>query len=206
MYFIKPPKIVKNFYKNFIWDIPVKEKKVFLTFDDCSDECLTYEVEEILTNYGIKASFFCIGKYIEYNKLQKFLFDKGHIVGNHGYLHLNGFRTNVNEYVQNVFRNYQIIESDLFRPPYGKINYRQSRILLQSFKIIMWSLMPYDFDEFTTQAECLRNVISNVYPGAIIVFHTNKKARKNLLYTLPASIEFLLKNSYKFGTIDSDLI
>ncbi len=204
MKLIKPPKILTIFDKNIIWNIPNSENKVFLTFDDCSDEDLTLWVLDILKQYNIKATFFCVGKYLEQNKLHEQIRLQGHEVGNHGYEHLNGLKISRREYLSNALKNNQIVDSNIFRPPYGKITLSQINLLKNNFKIIMWSLLTYDFDETILPIECFENVKKNVFTGSIIVFHTNKKSRRNINFALPASIEFLLANNYNLNSLISN--
>ncbi len=201
MKFVNPPNIVKNFCKKFVWTIPNNEKKIFLTFDDCQDEDLTFRVLDILDHFAIKATFFCTGKYLQFNKIHKVIAAKGHNLGNHGFEHINGLKSKTQDYVCDVHKCRQFIDSDLFRPPYGKILPKQAKILSKSYKIIMWSVLSYDFDKNITPAECLEFVKNYTNSGSVIVFHTNTKARRNLLYALPNSIRFLLNKNFKFDTI-----
>ena len=204
MKLIKPPKILRILNKNIIWEIPNSYNKVFLTIDDCSDEELTLWVLDILREYGIKATFFCIGKYIEQNKLHLKIKKEGHQIGNHGYEHLNGFKISRDDYFSNVMKNNQFVDSDIFRPPYGKITLPEINLIKKNFRIIMWSILTYDFDETILPIECFENVKKNVRSGSIIVFHANKKSRRNMTFALRASIEFLLANNYNLNSLISN--
>jgi len=202
MKFINPPNILKKIYKNLIWDIPNEENKVFLTIDDCQSEDVTRRILDVLDEFKIKATFFCCGKNVEFNNLHNTILDKGHRVGNHGFEHISGYKTSLNDYVSNVYKCNQIIDSNLYRPPYGKITFRQSNTLKITYKIIMWDIMTYDFDLNTTPIECFENVKEYVKSGSIIVFHANDKAKRNVMFALPYSIEYLLKKGFSFSVID----
>jgi len=204
MKLIKIPNIIKKIYKSAIWTIPNEKNEIYLTIDDCSDEETTLEVLDILENHQVKATFFCIGKYVEENNLHKKIIKEGHGIGNHGYEHLNGLKTDYDKYISNVFNCASIIDSDLFRPPYGKISIKQLKKLSQSFKIIMWDVLSYDFDEKTTPIECLENVKSNIESGSIIVFHANKKSQKNILFALPVFLEYIKTTKFNFSVIKSE--
>lgn len=201
MKLIKPPNIIKNFYKKAIWSVPNEKNEIYLTIDDCADEEITIEILDILNRYNIKATFFCIGKYLEINKLHLKMIEDGHVVGNHGYEHLNGLKTDFEKYISNVYRCSEIIDSHLFRPPYGKISRKQYNSLQKSYKIVFWDVLSYDFDENVSPIECYDNVVSNFSSGSIIVFHSNKKSKRNLLYALPNFLEHALKNGYSFSTL-----
>ncbi len=78
----------------------------------------------------------------------------------------------------------------LFRPPYGKITSKQTKILQKKgFKIIMWDVLSYDFDATISEEECLQNVLKNIKQGSVVVFHDSLKAEKNLRYVLPKVLE-----------------
>ena len=201
MKLVYPPNIVRKFAKNFIWSIKRSEKTLFLTFDDCKSEDLTYWTLDLLKEYNVKATFFCTGKNIEDTTIVSDILEEGHSVGNHGFEHLNGFKTNTEEYVSDILKCNGLVDSDLFRPPYGKITRNQAKILQENYKIIMWEVISYDFDKTITPQECLENVKKHSKSGSIIVFHTNEKARRNIQYTLPLTLEYFLKNGYKFDKI-----
>jgi hypothetical protein len=54
-------------------------------------------------------------------------------------------------------------------------------------------IISYDFDKTISKEKCLENVLSNVVPGSIIVFHDSNKAWQNLEYVLPKTLDFLKK-------------
>jgi peptidoglycan/xylan/chitin deacetylase (PgdA/CDA1 family) len=87
--------------------------------------------------------------------------------------------------------------SKLFRPPFGKIKPSQSRKLRKlGYKIIMWDIISFDFDQSVSKEKCLKNVLKNIENGSIIVFHDSKKGWKNLEYVLPKTLQFLNENGY----------
>jgi peptidoglycan/xylan/chitin deacetylase (PgdA/CDA1 family) len=166
--------------------------------------------------YDAKATFFCIGNNIEKHPdiFQKII-DDNHAVGNHTFNHLNGWETYTNEYVENTRRCSLFMREkgkgisdkgdtfELFRPPYGKIKPSQSRILRKlGYKIIMWDILSYDFDQTITPEKCLDNVLKNIVNGSIIVFHDNVKAEQNLKYALPKTLAFLKEKGFVCAKID----
>jgi peptidoglycan-N-acetylglucosamine deacetylase len=58
-----------------------------------------------------------------------------------------------------------------------------------------------DFDQKISKQKCLDNVIKNVRPGSIIIFHDSVKAFENLQYALPRTLHFLKDNGYKCEAI-----
>jgi len=62
--------------------------KIALTFDDGPNPFYTGKILDILDEQNIKANFFVLGKWAElYPDILKETFDRGHLVGNHGYAH-----------------------------------------------------------------------------------------------------------------------
>lgn len=212
-YWIKTHSLIKKLFSQYTWDFPNTKNTVYLTFDDGPTPEITEWVLEQLNQYKVKATFFCIGKNVEaYPQLFAKLLAEKHSVGNHTYNHLNGWKTTINDYETNValcnrsIKNHTIRsnndEAKIFRPPYGKIKSKQAQYLNnQGYKIIMWDILSADFDQTITKEKCLNNVLSNLNPGSIIVFHDSVKAFKNLEYTLPKVLNYLAENDFKCATI-----
>ena len=179
-------------------DAPV----IYLTFDDGPVEGLTPWVLDTLMHYGVKATFFCVGENIERNpRIYERILKEGHQVGNHTYNHIKGWKAHTPEYLANVEKCEALVNTKLFRPPYGRIKKSQFRILSQKYKIIFWDVLTYDYDKLVSPETCLDNSIRYTRPGSIIVFHDNVKAQKNLKFALPQYIEHFLKLNYKFAIL-----
>ena len=73
----------------------------------------------------------------------------------------------------------ELIDSKLFRPPYGQINPNHAVQLKQHYKIVMWNYLSGDFDKNLDRNESL-NRMKAAGPGSIMVFHDSEKARQNL--------------------------
>ncbi|UGS21409.1 polysaccharide deacetylase family protein [Flavobacterium cyclinae] len=206
---VKTNKVIKKIFNNLVWDIPNSENKIYLTFDDGPIPSVTEWVLDVLKSENIKATFFCIGDNIKkYPEIYKRILTEGHQIGNHTFNHLNGWKTKTNYYIE----NFKLCETEhsklnpkhsfLFRPPYGKIKPSQSKEIRQlGYKIIMWDVLSYDFDQNISEEECLKNVISNTSQGSIIVFHDSLKAEKNLKYGLPKAIQILKNKGFTFDVI-----
>ncbi len=192
-------------YPDCIWDIKTHEKIIYLTFDDGPHPEVTQFVLEELKKYNARATFFCIGKNVEEHfDVYKNIIDQGHAVGNHTYDHLNGWRVNDKEYLDNIFKAKKIIASNLFRPPYGKITKFQLKQLAgekYKLKSIMWSVISGDFDEKVTGKECYLTVVRNAKEGSIVVFHDSMKAWDRLRYALPLVLKYYTEKGFKFKSI-----
>ncbi len=200
-YFIKTPWWLKKIYPNRVWDISTSEKIIYLTFDDGPHPVATPFVLNELKKYNAKATFFCIGKnVIDHPSVYESIKAEGHSIGNHTQHHLNGWEIPDYLYVKDVTMAAQYISSDLFRPPYGRLKSSQAK-QLKDFKIIMWDVLSGDFDESTSDEQCLKNVVDKTVPGSIIVFHDNEKAFPRLQYALPRSLKFFSEQGYAFSPL-----
>ena len=206
-YFVKTPWWLKKLYPSYIWNIKINEKVIYLTFDDGPHPVATLFVLNTLKKYNAKATFFCIGKNVkEYQEIYKKVIEAGHSVGNHTYNHLNGWKTSKEIYLDDVIKAAGIIDSFLFRPPYGRITKEQAKQIKKAVndpkaKIIMWSVLSGDFDSSNTKENCLDNVVKHVRPGSIIVFHDSEKAFPLMSHTLEGSLKYFSENGYRFEAL-----
>ncbi len=202
MYFVKTPWWLRILYPSFIWKINTDEKVLYLTLDDGPHETATPFVLDELKKYNAKATFFCIGKnVVKYRDIYKRIIDEGHAVGNHTYHHLNGWKTNDEEYINDIAMASKEIDTNLFRPPYGRIKRFQSSIVNQQWSIIMWDVLSGDFDINLQPKRCLANVLYHSKNGSIIVFHDSAKAWDRMSYTLPKVLKYFNEKGYQFKSL-----
>lgn len=206
-YLIRMPWWLKKIYSSsLIWRMPATTEKVlYLSFDDGPHPVATPWVLDELRRYHARGTFFCIGKNVkEQPQIYQRILSEGHRVGNHTFNHLNGWKTDDAVYLENIRAAMTYIDSDLFRPPYGKIGSFQTRLLRESpqhFKIIMWDVLSADFDTRLTGERCARNVLRYSRPGSIVVFHDSEKAFDRLRHALPATLEHFSRLGYRFESI-----
>lgn len=197
--FVKPPGWFRRVSPHTVWRIPTDEKVLFLTFDDGPVRGNTEWILSELAKYEAKATFFCVaGNVISDPGLYRMILDAGHDTGNHTLHHLNSYRTGIRTYIKDVYRARKVIESRLFRPPYGRIRPVVTRILSRHFSIILWDILSMDYDSGLSPEQVLDNVVTAAGPGSIVVFHDHPKARKNLEYVLPRVLDRYAQEGYKF--------
>ena len=205
-YPVKTPGWVKKLFSASTWDMPGVEKAIYLTFDDGPHPAITPLVLDELKRYNARATFFCIGKNVEENPVvYNRILEEGHAVGNHTYNHLDGWKTGRAKYLADILKAKKYIESDLFRPPYGRITRKQRKDLLvleRPLKIIMWSVLSGDFDVKITPEQCCANVIKNTENGSVVVFHDSEKAMERVRYSLPIVLQYFFDKGYSFKKID----
>jgi peptidoglycan/xylan/chitin deacetylase (PgdA/CDA1 family) len=204
---VRPPNWFRFFSGPTIWRIETNEKKLFLTFDDGPIPELTPWILDTLDEFNAKATFFCVGDNVrKFPELFKDIRARGHGAGNHSYSHLNGFRASIQSYSRDVYRARKYIDSKLFRPPYGRLRGFARRLLKARYKIILWDVLSMDYDQSLDPRQIVRNVVGNVKPGSIVVFHDNIKARENLEYALPRILDYYSKRGYSFVNLESELL
>ena len=206
MYLVKTPRLLKQFYPGLIWNKSRDSKIIYLTFDDGPIPIVTPFVLKILKQHNAKATFFCIGDNIQkhpdiFQQLKK----EGHAVGNHTFHHLKGWKTGDDAYLEDVQQCQELTQTNLFRPPYGRIKKSQIAALNLAYpeiNIIMWDVLSGDFDMSLEREACLKNVIKHTQNGSIVVFHDSLKAFNRLEYVLPKALEYWSEKGYKFESLE----
>ena len=202
MFLVKTPKALKSSFPSLVWSKTSVEKTLYLTFDDGPTSEITEWVLDILKKYKAKATFFLVGENVLRNPtiVQKIIADN-HKVGNHTFNHLNGWKTKTSTYLQNVELCKNVLKTELFRPPYGRIKNTQLKQLKEDYEIIMWDILSGDFDAKISPEKCAENVIRNAEKGSIIVFHDSEKAAKNLKVALPKVLNHFSELGFKFKAL-----
>ena len=207
---VKTPRVVKEMFPNYVWDIPTSGKDIYLTFDDGPSPEITDWTLDTLHRYNAKATFFCIGNNVEkHPDIFQRIISEGHAIGNHTHNHIKGWKTKTKDYLENIEEAQHIINAQIqnsefriqkfFRPPYGQIKPKQGKQLIKlGYKIIMWNVLSFDWDKAVSKEKCLDNVISNATNGSIIVFHDSVKASKNMQYALPKVLEHFKSKGFNF--------
>ncbi|GGH28017.1 polysaccharide deacetylase family protein [Sphingobacterium alkalisoli] len=202
MYFVNAPIFLRWYYPNVIWNKSRHDKKLYLTFDDGPVPEITPWILDVLDDFNIKASFFCVGENIEkHPEIFDRIIKNGHQVGNHTYNHLRGWDHNDDIYIENIMKCQRLTKSHLFRPPYARAKKSQLSLLSDQFELIYWDVLSGDFDLNLSPQNCLQNVLKHTKNGSIIVFHDNIKAIPRVQYALPKAIEHFLKRGFSFETL-----
>lgn len=209
----------KVVFPSLLWNFNIKEKIIYLTFDDGPIPEITPWVLQKLRDHNAKATFFCIGDNVARNpEVFKMILRDGHVIGNHSHNHLDGWKTDSKTYVENVLKAETVIQNSskiysktvpsntpvekLYRPAFGRITLSQIKELEKhDYKIVMWDVISGDYDQKKEHQSCLRDVIKYTHPGSILVFHDSVKAFKNLQKVLPEVLSFYAGKGFEFRAL-----
>lgn len=202
MYTVKTPYLFRKLFRKFIWKLDVADPIVYLTFDDGPTPGVTDRVLELLGEYNARATFFCVGEQIQkHPDLYQRLLKERHTVGNHTMTHVDARKIEPNQYIREFEECNDLMSTNLFRPPYGKITKAVYNQILKTHKVIMWDVLSGDFDPKVDADKCVSNVVENVEKGSIVVFHDSNKAASTMLPALKETLRFLRDNGYQMEAI-----
>ena len=174
---------------------------VYLTFDDGPAKD-TGDLLDLLYEQEVKATFFLLGEQVEkFSGQISRMRSEGHTVANHGYEHLSGWLSNTESYLENVSRGAAITQSNLFRPPYGRMSPQQWRLFPEDQRIVMWSHMPGDFDDSISDEECVHRATDQLSDGSIIVLHDNKACHSRIQRILPSIIQTIKEKGFRLEAL-----
>ena len=177
-------------------------KVVALTFDDGPNPATTNQALGTLFKYGIKATFFVLGKNVSGNEeILKRMKADGHVIGNHSWSHPVLSKLSLDEAKKQITDTEDALtkvlgsSSKLMRPPYGAITDDIRNSLDLSF--IMWDVDSLDWKS-KNEAAILTEIQREVKNGSIILMHDIHAETVN---ALPKVIDYLKGQGYDFVTI-----
>ena len=203
MLFVKTPLFIQKLFPSILFRKETTLKQVYLTFDDGPTKEFTHWILKLLGSLNIKASFFCVGENAEQNpNIISDILERGHRIGNHTYSHKNAFFSSTQSYFNDIIKCKEVLpETDLFRPPYGKLFPWQILKIQKYFKIIMWDVLSYDFKKNISTEKLKENVLDNLENGSIIVFHNNIKSEEILKECLEDILVKIKEKGFTFSTL-----
>ena len=213
---VKTPRSIRALMPDVLWQMPTKDKVLYLTFDDGPVPEATSFVLAQLEKYNAKATFFCIGDNVrKHPDIFQQVVNAGHTVANHTMHHISGWELSEEAYLEEVKLCQEILSQSLaamanggtkkstklFRPPYGKLKPSQYRKLKNSYQIVLWDVLSYDFDLNLSGEIVADSVIQNVEQGSIVVLHDSVKAFPRLQVALPKILQYYAERGWKFTSI-----
>lgn len=188
-----------------------KEKVIYLTFDDGPSE-YTEQLLNLLKQYNIKATFFCVANFAKERKdTIKRMKQEGHVIALHSLKHKNSMIQGILETKKDLYNSLEImnqlgIEIKYYRPPWGDSNiYLQYKLKTKNLQCVLWNVMAEDWEANTTGDIIAKKLLNRVENGDIICLHDGRgknKAPLKTIYALEKAIPIFLKKGFEFKTID----
>ncbi len=182
--------------------------EVALTFDDGPNPYYTQQVLAVLQQYGIKATFFCIGRQVaQYPSLVKQEYAAGNVIGNHTWSHANLTQLSSDTILTQINTTSDAIQQAIgvrptfFRPPYGVIN---TNVLTQANQLGLTTIVWNDeARDWTTPGISVisSRILGLAGNGAIILLHDGGGNRSQTVAALPTIITSLQQQGYTFVTL-----
>lgn len=194
-----------------VWEAPIKEKLIALTFDDGPDRNETAQILDILKKHKAKATFFVLGKWAkERPELIAREIAEGHEVGNHTFHHTFGDQIKDEDmYLKELADADQAIEDasgvrpTLFRPPGGVYNDVVVRSAqARGYSIVLWS-WHQDTGDWNRPGKqrIINKVLRNARNGDIVLFHDNVHGKSQTIEALEHILPELTKQGYRCVTV-----
>ena len=193
-------------------------KNCYLTFDD-GPSPVTEQVLDVLDKYGIKATFFVVGKQVyAYPDLLVRMYEGGHSIGNHSYSHdyssvyrgdddfndeVITTKRAINYALKGVYENY------IFRFPGGSYDdYKQGykyNIKALGYEYIDWNSLTGDGEIVEPDADKLMQELKEYTNDGtkedIVVLMHDAGAKQLTADILPDVIDYLKLKGYNFKAI-----
>lgn len=188
-------------------DDTVPEKVVLLTFDDGpKEEKMISQMIDTLDKHDAKAIFFVNGyRAKEHPELLKLIHDRGQIIGNHSWDHIDLKKENKQTVKKQIGDVQQIVkeatgsEPKFFRPPFGSGGDIVKDVALSHDLLFMtWSNGSLDWESKSKNKPdaVVSNVLEQLHPGSNILMH-------ELPWTVEALDTLLTKLEAKgYGFVD----
>lgn len=189
------------------WDESTGIRRVYLTFDD-GPSVYTNEILDILNEYGVKATFFVVGKdgYTEeYQRIVK----EGHALGMHSFSHkYREIYQSQEAYQEDLTRLHEFlyeltgVDSKIVRFPGGSSN-KTSKVDMQELisYLAQENMVYYDWNVSSGDAssayvdaqQIASNVLNNVWKyNSVVVLMHDSSAKHATVQALPIIIEKIL--------------
>jgi len=182
------------------------EPLVALTFDDGPHPDVTVPILTILSNRGIRATFFVLGLQAEkYPEIAARVAAEGHVLANHSYSHR--VNTAGEQTAKELDRTETLIYQAagdsplLFRPPEGRTDTALTSYAIdQGFTIVRWCVDSEDWKHPSAET-IVANCMRDMRPGAIVVLHDGGGGYPDTPGALPLLLDRLASEGYTFVTV-----
>jgi peptidoglycan/xylan/chitin deacetylase (PgdA/CDA1 family) len=194
-------------YTPFVKEGSGTAKEIALTFDDGPGP-YTPQVLSVLERYHVHATFFVIGKMLQYFSASTVReIEDGDVIGDHTETHPMLAHLSAHDQYEELFEQMARIEllggrrPTLFRPPYGSFDATTLRELKRlHLLMVLWSVDTGDYQQPGVQT-IVQRAMEGAQPGAIILLHDAGGTRTETVEALPLIIKGFRERGYKLVTI-----
>lgn len=202
-------------------EITVVSGAIYLTFDDGPSETITPRILDLLSEKGVKATFFVVGFDEEKEKLISRIYDEGNTIGIHGMSHNY---SEIYTSIQNLINNFDSLEEQVYNLTGGHSNFIRfpggssntvsknycKGIMTEAVQLVTengyiyfdWNVDSQDAGGANTAEEIYNNVISGIKPGRTNIVLMHDSAGHQATYeALEGIIEYGIENDYVFRPI-----
>ncbi len=195
-----------------IYSVETSEKKISFTFDISWGLDNVEEILDVLDEYNVKATFFVVGGWIDYDlknaEMVKEIHKRGHEIGNHSNMHPDMSKISKDRIIKELeatsakIKNITNEDVKLFRCPSGAYN----NLLIDTAQGLNYYVIQWDVDSIDWKSEGpeieYNRVIDKTKAGSILLFHNDAKyTPKNI----PRVIQYFKSKGYEIVKV-GDLI
>jgi peptidoglycan/xylan/chitin deacetylase (PgdA/CDA1 family) len=193
-----------------LWRIRTDRKVVALTFDDGPDPEATPRLLALLSERGVRATFFCIGSRVaQYSDLGRRLVAEGHEVENHsqGHSHLTNLFSprRLRADLIEAQREIQSVTGRVpryFRPPMCLTNPRVFRVAGElGLQVTTYTARGLDRRP-SPPGRIAARLLRNLQPGAILLLHDGGVQAERLVAVVKLLLDRLHADGYQCVRLD----
>lgn len=199
-----------------------ENKTVYLTFDD-GPSIYTDDILDILNEYGVKATFFVVGKTDSFSKeMYKRIVDDGHTLGMHSYSHkYDVIYKSIEDFDKDFTKLWNLLydttglEPKIYRFPGGSANEVNKKGMDEFIKYLNEkSIVYYDWNVLNGDATNIKyteeQLIDNVLTGveakkrSIVLMH-DAASKEATVKTLPRILKELISGGAQLYPLDANV-
>ncbi len=192
-----------------IYSVQRDDNKISISFDCAYGADYTLTLLDILDEYKVKCTFFCVEFWVsKFPDMVKEIVKRGHEIGTHSKTHPKMSTLSQEKIKEELQSSISAIENltakkvELFRAPFGDYNDNVISVAKNlGLYTIQWDVDSLDWKDITTE-KIVNRVVSKTKSGSIILCHNNGE---NTYKALPYVLSNLIEKGYKFVPI-SELI
>ncbi|MBQ3235331.1 MAG: polysaccharide deacetylase family protein [Clostridia bacterium] len=192
-----------------IYSVEREDNKISISFDCAYGADYTLKLLDVLDEYNVKCTFFCVEFWVEkYPDMVKEIVKRGHEIGTHSKTHPKMSKLSESEIREELTSSIAKIEAiteqkvELFRAPFGDYNDRLITVSEDmGLYVIQWDVDSIDWKDISAK-EIVNRVVKRTKSGSIILCHNNALHTHEALAYILSNLQ---EKGYEFVKI-SDLI